>query len=346
MIVAVVAIHSNISIHNPELENRTLFYYLLKLTSNLIWVSVPIFFFISGLLFFKEGTFSKSLYIHKLKSRLYTLLIPYILWNILYFLIVLLLQLANPNFQLLLHKSISDFNWQDYLWVFWDISQITHLPDDQETCLVGVFWFLQCLFTLCIISPLIYLLLKYTRHFFILLPLLLLFSDYEFSMTGINNVSIIYFCLGAYISLMKIDFFNYLKCIPLGLSVVLILTFVVLISYTDNNQLLSLNQLILQTAVLSLFVSLVDKYGICFSSSILSSTFYIFAVHRLFTALLMHVSIIVIRYINNDLLLYIYYLLLIAIAVFLSYATYCIMTIFFPKISNILNGQRTQIISQ
>ena len=114
MIAAVVAIHCNFIIVNPELESRYLFSILFSITLKLIWVSVPIFFFISGLLFFKEGTFNISLYKSKLRKRFYTIFIPYIIWNIIYFCIVCLQQFFKPDLLLLLHKRIIDFNWTDY----------------------------------------------------------------------------------------------------------------------------------------------------------------------------------------------------------------------------------------
>lgn len=43
-------------------------------------IAVPFFFFISGYLFYFQG---KPDYFHKLKSRFYSLIIPYFLWNLL-----------------------------------------------------------------------------------------------------------------------------------------------------------------------------------------------------------------------------------------------------------------------
>ena len=45
-------------------------------------VAVPLFFVISGFLFFYHKDFNKSVYIEKLKTRTATLLVPFVLWNI------------------------------------------------------------------------------------------------------------------------------------------------------------------------------------------------------------------------------------------------------------------------
>ena len=48
----------------------------------------PFFFFISGLLFFHCRQFTRKVYINKIRHRLQSLLIPYILWNLLFLLII------------------------------------------------------------------------------------------------------------------------------------------------------------------------------------------------------------------------------------------------------------------
>lgn len=50
--------------------------------NNITAVAVPFFFFSSGYYFFIPHKFSKEIYVRKIKKRAKTLLIPYILWNI------------------------------------------------------------------------------------------------------------------------------------------------------------------------------------------------------------------------------------------------------------------------
>ena len=60
-------------------------YYMCVLTvDTLALIAVPCFFFISGYLFFVNAeTLNRSYYLHKLRRRVHTLLIPYIIWNVL-----------------------------------------------------------------------------------------------------------------------------------------------------------------------------------------------------------------------------------------------------------------------
>ena len=71
--------------------------------------SVPIYFFISGYVFFINiDRFDKGAYFRKLKNRLHTLLIPYIIWNFLAIIATLLPRMFSAFSHLLL-----DVSWRD-----------------------------------------------------------------------------------------------------------------------------------------------------------------------------------------------------------------------------------------
>ena len=232
LIVAVVFIHCDLTVSNPELEERPLFFILMTIVLNLVSVAVPLFFFISGLLFFKNGLFTFSLYIRKIHSRIYTILLPYFLWNIIYFLLIAFIQLINSNFLFILHKRIADFCWQDYIWLFWDISKITHLSEDQHSCLVGAFWFLQNLIVMFIFSPFIYYIIKFFRHFTLILLLILYFSKIIPNITGISIESIFWFSLGAYCSILNINFISLIKNKKILIGLLFFTTIAIIIDNT------------------------------------------------------------------------------------------------------------------
>ena len=56
-------------------------------------IVIPVTFFISGYLFFKTGQFTLDIYIKKLIRRLQSLFVPYLLWNLLYLLLAIILGL-------------------------------------------------------------------------------------------------------------------------------------------------------------------------------------------------------------------------------------------------------------
>lgn len=87
--IGVVFVHFSLSkglnIHGLfyGLNNPAWFFFVINLISEVITrLCVPSFYFISGFLFFNKNLFNKKLYIQKLKARVQSLFIPFILWNI------------------------------------------------------------------------------------------------------------------------------------------------------------------------------------------------------------------------------------------------------------------------
>lgn len=341
LIVAVIFIHCNLLVKNPDLETRSVFFFLVYITMKLVCIAVPLFFFISGLLFFKEGLFDFSLYRKKLKSRFFTVLVPYLLWNIIYFVIVGIMQLIKPNTLFLIHKPIVDFRWQDYLWIFWDISQITGLADDQRACLVGAFWFLQCLFVLFLVSPIIYYLIKYLRHFILVIIGILYFTDFIPELPGIQCNAIVYYMLGAYCSTMRINFIAIFKRIPvLAHLVMMIAALLIAYWFNENDSIYNITDLFLQAAVFGISAYMIEHHYWKEHQYLVSSVFFVFAIHRLFSAALMTVSCYLIPSIGNDYCLYLYYILMVTLTLLASLMVYHLSKKLLPRVTGILNGYR------
>ena len=96
LIVGVVFIHNKMAEINVQGDIVSyddwpwLTYTMDFFSSVLPTIAVPLFFFISGFLFFYKVDFDKNVYIKKLKSRYHTLVIPYLIWNFVGFLILLI----------------------------------------------------------------------------------------------------------------------------------------------------------------------------------------------------------------------------------------------------------------
>lgn len=130
-------------------------------------VAVPVFFFISGFLFFRGGELDNTAYASKLKRRLKTLLIPYFFWNAL-----CVLQLCL--------KSLPMFHWENTLNItpltllsaFWiyrgELVNAAHPliidPNEFYGPILGPLWYLRNLFLLCVFSPLIWWVIKRSRY--------------------------------------------------------------------------------------------------------------------------------------------------------------------------------------
>ena len=118
LILGVVFIHNQLK-NGISISGQFWYEAVINLFSYVLpCIAVPIFFIISGYLFFSEGTFSKSLYLNKIRKRIWSLLIPYILWNtfgLLLFIVVRLPALHNlfPN------TSLEDITWPTILSGYW-----------------------------------------------------------------------------------------------------------------------------------------------------------------------------------------------------------------------------------
>lgn len=151
-------------------------------------VAVPLFFVISGALFFRDYTFYATL--KKWKSRFFSLCIPYLVWNTLWLLLALLgYYTPLGNF---LGGVKAAFTW--------------------ENILAGIFlhrffepfWFIRQSILLAVLCPLIYLLLKNRwvglvaiAAFYAACFLGLHFSTYLFYDTDM----ILFYLIGAYIGI-------------------------------------------------------------------------------------------------------------------------------------------------
>ena len=119
------------------------------ITGSISRIAVPLFFLMSGFLFFRGVQFSVATYRAKLQSRLRSLLVPFLFWNIALFALVAIAQsipaiapLFNSQNQAL--RSLSAFQIADAIFGF------TRYPIAYQ------FWFIRDLMILVVASPLIW----------------------------------------------------------------------------------------------------------------------------------------------------------------------------------------------
>lgn len=87
------------------------------LVSNIIAsIAVPLFYFISGFLFFfKTAFFSFDVYCSKIKKRAKTILIPYLCWNLFVILLLLAAESVFPGLLSGKNKLVVDYTFTDWL---------------------------------------------------------------------------------------------------------------------------------------------------------------------------------------------------------------------------------------
>ncbi len=116
-------------------------------------ISVPLFFFISGFLFFYKTEWSKEAYISKLRKRVKSLLVPYLFW------IAAPLAFTALYQQLFLPETFDELRIADYSISDW-LTSFGIQPPGSESEISCPFndplWFIRDLIVITIISPVIY----------------------------------------------------------------------------------------------------------------------------------------------------------------------------------------------
>ncbi len=135
----------------PGLSQRLIYLISQVLTGS----SVPMLFMLSGFLLFLSLRFTADSYICALRSRLRTLLVPFLFWNIFTLIIFALLQ-SLPFLQgtITFRTVIGNFQIPDYLTALFGVS---------GQPIAGQFWFIRDLMVLVILSPVFLLALRIPR---------------------------------------------------------------------------------------------------------------------------------------------------------------------------------------
>lgn len=161
-------------------------------------IAVPMFFIISGYLFFANiKTLDKEAYTRKISSRIKSLLLPYLAWNIMFALFY-----AVYSF----HKGVS-FNLFD-LKLFWGFSSAPTTNILGQTILVyypihNVLWFVRDLFILSLLTPMIFILAKRLKLFLPIIAIVLYVFNIWSSYFFISVASFCFFTLGGYFGIQK-----------------------------------------------------------------------------------------------------------------------------------------------
>lgn len=162
-----------------------------RFLQQLFLLAVPAFFAISGYLFFDwQGKFTKEVYAQKIRKRVKTLLVPYLLWNLIVWAVNTLGPMLLPSLAAGRGATLADYDISRFLMAFWDNG------GGKPVCIQ--LWFLRDLIVTCLLSPIIYRGLEYGRHWFLLLLAALFLTDILPNITGVNIAAVFPFALGAW----------------------------------------------------------------------------------------------------------------------------------------------------
>jgi len=174
---------------------------------------VPLFFFISGYLFWVNIDIPSiginnmfSVYIDKIKKRIKTLVIPYISWNFIVLSGLLFVQFISEDQIKPLSTSLKDFTYVDIFKSFWSITEGGNPVD-------APLWFIRDLFVICLLSPLIGVWIRGLKVYGFLIIVLLYCLVGELSPFPPSFSCYFFFMLGGYFSYFKINGKDYLEVV-------------------------------------------------------------------------------------------------------------------------------------
>lgn len=197
MILLIVACHVV-----PEVSSGTFDWWVVKIIGHeMASVGVPMFFLMSGLLFFcninpvqRVSAFTKAIYLGggKISRRIKSILIPYLLWNLIAYLVRSIVYQKIPfSLEMLFsHRLYFDWNWEQNGFFMY--------PCD------GPLWFMRNLFLISLAAPVVFAFVKYVRAYIGMPILILLYlsnigGSYDMGMVS----TFCFFTTGAYIGMYR-----------------------------------------------------------------------------------------------------------------------------------------------
>lgn len=195
MILFVIFIHQNPTVEKTGIVS--LWFH------SIVVVAVPVFFILSGYFFFKSGWDRDcswiDTYLKKNKARIKTLLVPYLLWNLLPVFNIL----AGNCYSILFRGKSTDALvcflsglWDGGLWHIWWDKTNGSMPFDSPL------WYVRDLMILCLLSPAIYYAVR--RFGWMLMSVLVLVYICDMGGgIGLSLTGMAFFSLGATLALKE-----------------------------------------------------------------------------------------------------------------------------------------------
>lgn len=248
-------------------------YEFLKLlvSQTLVKVAMPVFFIMSGYLFFANvDKWDVATYKKKILRRVKTLLIPYLIWN------------------LLMAVKLKTFS-MSMLWSYWNPAgtQIDWFGHEQlMTAPANMpLWFLRDLMVVSLLTPIIYILVrKFGYWLMAVLTVLYLSGVYAF-IPGLSAYAVFFFTFGAFFSIRRMDMIEIFKRFEwpaYGLSVIFAISMLLTYHTSVFSSLMLCFRLTGSIAVFCLTSRILSTTSRHLPSLVCDSTYFIYLAHYVF----------------------------------------------------------------
>ena len=281
---------------------------------------VPVFFVISGYLFFNNvSLFDKEAYSRKIKSRIKSLLIPYII--------------ANCFFSLygIITKRSLAFSISGFLDSFIGFSGY---PADPPL------WYIRDLMVLVLFSFVIYWLIRKLSY---TIPLLLFICWVTFPLLNVLDISLfrglVFFSLGAFISLKQKDLLSFFRVRQYGITYILLYVILLLLSvYFGYDPLSRLSSIVGVLFWFSIGYFLREKINAFCSNYVVTGSIFIYFYHYYLAILIPRFLMLIFG--ASPVKAFIFYIIGVIASCCILYLVYYLLNRYFKKFTSILVGYR------
>lgn len=329
--------HTNFTINGNPVEVYTsgIESILCLFIKRIATVAVPCFYIMSGFFFFNVNTFIFKTFRTKIKKRINSLILPYLLWNLITYLVLLCKDIVTSS------ETI-----EGGLLLFDTFIMSFMLYNGSTTPISAPLWFLRDLIFVIFMTPIIYLCLKKCPYVFLIGLTVCFFYPEQLPLPW-NHIykvqpftALLFFSMGSYIAINK----NKLEIIRVPISnstltfiTLIYFTFIMLVIYTKNPVVRTITTYYIGVPVtfiiaIRLLNSRLHKHIIKLNPTY----FFLFALHIL---LVNSCNAIVLRFIPQDEVLWLF-IVSVFLNVILCITAYYTCRKIFPRIAYVLSGGR------
>ena len=321
-------------------------------------VAVPWFYLISGYLFFKGVVcFDKNTYFRKLRSRTITVLVPYLSWNILLIMRVVIMNII---------RGITQQNYDTWgaIWMFFDKNGWLDmfwscrewpfrvswfgwsLPSSGPIFLP--MWFLRDLIVAFLLSYIIYKAIRLFGEVFIVVVVFCSISGLWPNIPGISDTCLSWFSMGAYMAINKknmiAEFSRYSEMIFASALFLMLLMVIFKSDFTSIGGYIYPLFTLAGVPAMFLLASLIILASPSFKNPaiLVRASFFVYACH---TFLVLDFMSCIVRWMipdTNGFFMILRYLLTPLLCAIVCLGLYYIMEKYMPCITGVLTGNRNR----
>lgn len=362
--VGIILAHSNLGrlgfvVHGVHygLNYPDWYYYINVLFSEVFaMICVPTFFVVSGYLFFYKSDFDANVYQKKLKKRFKTLMIPYLLWNLIALLIKVMKMLpifssifqnmGNLEFRFSLMRIFNTFFYDDGSnGLFVDHLQLIHVTTPLPVN--GPMWYVRDLMVIILLTPVIYWLTKKLKYWFVIGLTIYLYVFGRSLLPEGSYISLLidylyFFSWGAYYSIYKQNLITQMQKLKFAAYLFVPSVIINLLTIdTEYNRYIFLPHILI--GIIFVFIAtayLLEKGKIHVNETLANCSFFVFALHSLILNDLGKLMFIGCQLNDSPLVLLFLYIAIPTITILICVGLYKLLNKYLPTICGYLTGGR------